>query len=179
MKYFILTNFNLDVDIKGHAILLEDIKRGHSARQIHFTDVPFIIMGTKRLDCAHGVDLCVSSKKKNRKTKLSRWKRLVFVRWCHKIIDKLKNLNYNVIGKSKSSIKGPIFEMNTQTTGRNIDSRLWAIPGVRFTFIWNKTGYYVEQRWKHSGKLSGTKYLKCSITIFLRIYLEQQRPCFP
>ena len=111
MKYFILTNFNLDLDIKGHAILLEDIKRGHSARQIHFTSVPFIIMFTKRLDCAHGVDLCVSSKKKKRKTKLSRWKRLVFVRWCHKIIEKLKNLDYNVIDKSKSFIKGPIFEM--------------------------------------------------------------------
>ena len=72
MKYFILTNFFLDVDIKGHAILFEDTKRGHSARQIYFTDVPFIIIGMKRLDCAHGVDRCVSSKKKEWKTKLTR-----------------------------------------------------------------------------------------------------------
>ena len=70
MKYFILTNFNLDVDVKGHAILFEDIKRGHSARQIYFTGVPFIIMGMKRLDCAHGVDHCVSSKKKRSENKI-------------------------------------------------------------------------------------------------------------
>ena len=64
VKYFIFTNFNLDVDIKGHATLFEDIKRGYSARKIHFTSVPVIIMGMKRLDCAHGVDRCVLSKKK-------------------------------------------------------------------------------------------------------------------
>ena len=88
-------------------------------------------------------------------------------------------IDYNVIGKSKSSIKGPIFEMNTQTTGRNINSTLWAIPGVKFTFIWNKTGYYVEQRCKHSGKLSGTKYLKCSITIFLKFIWSNRDHAFP
>ena len=35
----------------------------------------------------------------------------------------------------------------------NINSRLWVIPGVKFMFIWNKAGYYLEQRSKHSGKL--------------------------
>ena len=74
MKYFILANFNLDVDIKGHAILFEDIKRGHSARQIHFTGIPFIIMGMKRLDCVHGVDRCVSSKKKRTENKMKQVK---------------------------------------------------------------------------------------------------------
>ena len=74
MKHFILTNFNLDVDIKGHEILFEDIKRGHSARQIHFTGVPFIIMGMKRLDCAHGLDHCVSSKKKRTENKIKQVK---------------------------------------------------------------------------------------------------------
>ena len=76
MKYLILANFNLDVDIKGHAILFEDIKRGHSARQIHFTGVPFIIMGMKRLDCAHGVDRCVSSKKNRTENKITQVKAL-------------------------------------------------------------------------------------------------------
>ena len=84
-----------------------------------------------------------------------------------------------VIGKSKSSIKGPIFEMKTQTTGCNINVRLWAIPGVKLMPIWNKTGYYVEQNCKRSGKLSSTKYLTYSIKIFFQIYLEQQRPYFP
>ena len=70
MKYFILTNFNLDVDIEGHAILIGDIKRSHFAQQIYFTVVPFIIMGMKQLDCAHGADLCVSSKEKRTENKI-------------------------------------------------------------------------------------------------------------
>ena len=80
-----------------------------------------------------------------------------------------------VIGKSKSSIKGTIFEMKTQTTGCNINVRLWAIPGVKLMPIWNKTGYYVEQNCRRSGKLNSTY----SIKFFFQIYLEQQRPCFP
>ena len=70
MKYFILTNLNLYIDVKGHAILFEEIKRGHSARQIHFTSVPFIVMAMKRLDCGHDVDRCVSSKKKRTENKI-------------------------------------------------------------------------------------------------------------
>ena len=68
--------------------------------------------------------------------------------------------------------------MKTQTTGRNINSKLWAIPGVEIMFIWNKTGFYVEQRCKHSGKLSGTKYLKCSITIFLKFIQSNKDHAF-
>ena len=60
--------------------------------------------------------------------------------------------------------------MKTQMTGRNVNSRLCAITSVKFMFIWNKTEYYVKQRCKHSSKLSGTKYLKCSITIFLNLF---------
>ena len=70
MKYFNVTNSVLDSDIKGHAILFEDKKRGHSVRQIHFTGVLFIIMGMERLDCAHGVDRCISSKKKRMENKI-------------------------------------------------------------------------------------------------------------
>ena len=79
-------------------------------------------------------------------------------------------IDYSVIGKSKSFLKGPIFEIKTQMTGQNINSRLWAIPKVEFMFIWNKTGYYVEQRCKHSGKLSGSKYLKCKTYEYIYIY---------
>ena len=69
--------------------------------------------------------------------------------------------------------------MKTQATGQNINSRLWPIPGVKFMFIWNKAGYYVEQRSKYSGKLSGTKYLKCSITIFLKFIWSNRDHAFP
>ena len=79
--------------------------------------------------------------------------------------------DYNVIGKSKASAKGPIFEMKTQTTGCNINARLWSNPGVKFMFIWNKMEYHVEENCKHSGKLSGTKYLKCSITNFFNSFI--------
>ena len=69
--------------------------------------------------------------------------------------------------------------MKTQMTVRSINSRLCAIPGVKFMFIWNKTGYYVEHRCKHSGKLSGTKYLKCSIAIFLKFIWSNKGQAFP
>ena len=76
MKYFILTNFVLDVTVKGHAISFEYIKRGHSVRQIYFTGIPLVIMGMKRLGCAHGVDRCVSSKKKRMENKIKQVKAL-------------------------------------------------------------------------------------------------------
>ena len=60
--------------MKGHAILFEEIKRGHSARQIHFSSVPFIVMAMKRLDCGHDVDRCVSSKKKRTENKIKQVK---------------------------------------------------------------------------------------------------------
>ena len=37
----------LDVELKGHSILLEDIKRRDANQHIHFIGVPFIIMGMK------------------------------------------------------------------------------------------------------------------------------------
>ena len=74
MKYFILTDLNLHIDIKGHAILFEEIKRGHSAQQIHFIGVPFIGMGMKRLDCGHDIDRCASSKKKRTKNEIKQVK---------------------------------------------------------------------------------------------------------
>ena len=57
-------------------MLFEDIKRGHSVWQIYFTGVPFIIMGMKRLNCAHGVNHCVSSKKKRMENKIEQVKAL-------------------------------------------------------------------------------------------------------
>ena len=62
--------FLLDVELKGHSILFEDIKRRDANQQIHFIGVPFIIMGMKRLDCAHGVDRCISSKRKRMENKV-------------------------------------------------------------------------------------------------------------
>ena len=62
--------FLLDVELKGHSMLFEDIKRRDANQQIHFIGVPFIIMGMKRLDCVHGVDRCISSKRKRMKNKV-------------------------------------------------------------------------------------------------------------
>ena len=49
------------VELKGHSILFEDIKRRDVNQQIHFINVPFIMIGMKRLDCVYGVDRCISS----------------------------------------------------------------------------------------------------------------------
>ena len=62
--------FLLDVELKGHSMLFEDIKRRDANQQIHFIGVPFIIMSMKRLDCVHGVDRCISSKRKRMKNKV-------------------------------------------------------------------------------------------------------------
>ena len=55
----------LDIDKEGHAILLKDVKRKDSTQQVLFTGVPFIILGMKRLECAHVVSRCTSTKKKD------------------------------------------------------------------------------------------------------------------
>ena len=62
--------FLSDVELKGHAILFEDIKRRDANQQIHFVGVPFIIMGMKQLDCVHGVNGCISSKRKRMENKI-------------------------------------------------------------------------------------------------------------
>ena len=62
--------FLLDVELKGHSILFEYIKRRDANQQIHFIGVRFIIMGMKRLDCVHGVDCCISSKRKRLENKI-------------------------------------------------------------------------------------------------------------
>ena len=65
--------FLLDVEVKGHSILFEDIKRRDANQQIHFIGVPF---GMERLDCVHGVDSCISSKRKRMENKI---KEVIFV----------------------------------------------------------------------------------------------------
>ena len=62
--------FLLDFEVKGHSILFENIKRQDGNQQIHFIGVPVIIMGMKRLDCVHGMDPCISSKRKRMENKI-------------------------------------------------------------------------------------------------------------
>ena len=52
--------------------LFEDGQRKNSATQISFTGTPFIILGKKKLDSTHGVDRCISSKRKRLKAKLNK-----------------------------------------------------------------------------------------------------------
>ena len=68
--------FLLDVELEGHSILFEDVKPRDANQQIHFIGVPFIVMGVKRLDCVHGVDRCISSKRKRMENKI---KEVIFV----------------------------------------------------------------------------------------------------
>ena len=70
--------FLLDVELKRHSILFEDIKRRDVNKQIHFIGVTFIIMGMKRLDCVHGVDRCISSKRKRMENKVKEVRYVVF-----------------------------------------------------------------------------------------------------
>ena len=60
----------LNIDIEGHALLVEYVKRQGSSQQIPFTGVPFVILGMNRLDCTHGVDRYTSTKEKRLEKKV-------------------------------------------------------------------------------------------------------------
>ena len=53
-------------------MLFGDVQRKNSVTQIPFTETPFIILGKKKSDCAHGVDRCISSKRKRIQAKLNK-----------------------------------------------------------------------------------------------------------
>ena len=71
-KFEYIHDVDLDIDIKNHKILFEDIKRPDTAQQIPFTGVPFVILSKKRLDCTHGVDYNISTKNKRQEAKRSK-----------------------------------------------------------------------------------------------------------
>ena len=59
--------FLLDVEVKGHSILFEDMKRRVTNQQIHFIGASFIIMGMKLRPCAWSGSLYFFKEKKNGK----------------------------------------------------------------------------------------------------------------
>ena len=61
----------LEFDIKKHKILFEDVKQPNQRQQIEFSGIPFIIIGKKALDCTHGTDHSISTKKKAEAKKTS------------------------------------------------------------------------------------------------------------
>ena len=63
--------FLSDVELKGHAILFEDIKRRDANQQSHFIGVTIYYNGHEaQLDCVHGVNGCISSKRKRMENKI-------------------------------------------------------------------------------------------------------------
>ena len=64
--------FVVEVSIGKRKILFDDVQRKDSTTQIPFTGTPFIIIGKKKLDCTHGVDRCILSKRKCLQAKLSK-----------------------------------------------------------------------------------------------------------
>ena len=62
--------FLLEVELNGHSILFEDIKRRDANQQNHFVGVPLIVMDMKQLDCVRGVNRCISSKRKGMESKI-------------------------------------------------------------------------------------------------------------
>ena len=64
--------FVVEVSIGKRKILFEDVQRKNSATQFPFTGTPIIILGKKNLDCTHGVDRYISSKRKRLQAKLNK-----------------------------------------------------------------------------------------------------------
>ena len=77
----------LAVDIKPHKILFEDVKNVNSSRQIEFTGVPFVILGSKMMDCTHGIDHTLSRKRK----KLEQKKAMKVTYWITILLKLLGN----------------------------------------------------------------------------------------
>lgn len=68
--FFIIFQLFLDIDIKKHKILFEDIKLKDEKQQITYSGTPFVILGKKSLDCTHGTDHGKSKKAKRLEEKL-------------------------------------------------------------------------------------------------------------
>ena len=62
----------IDIEIRNKRILFQDVIRKDVKSQISFTGYPFAILGTKRLDCTHGVDRNSSKKKKYLENKIEK-----------------------------------------------------------------------------------------------------------
>ena len=73
--------FYVEVDIlKGHKIIFEDVKSDQQGQQLKFTGVPFVVLGSKNLDCMHGTDHAISRKKKAKAKKME--EKVVFFYFC-------------------------------------------------------------------------------------------------
>ena len=68
--YSTYTCIFIDIEISSKKILFQDVIRKGVKTQIPFTGYPFVILGTKHLDCTHGVDRNSSKKKKYLESKL-------------------------------------------------------------------------------------------------------------
>ena len=63
--------FVVEVSIGKRKILFDDVQLNDSTTQITFTGTSFIIFRKKELDCTHGVDRCILSKRKCLQAKLN------------------------------------------------------------------------------------------------------------
>ena len=62
-KYSTYVCIFIYIEIRNKKILFQDVIRKDVKSQISFTGYPFAILGTKCLDCTHGVDRNRSKKK--------------------------------------------------------------------------------------------------------------------
>ena len=62
----------IDIKISNKKILFQDVIRKGVKSQITFTDYPFLILGTKRLDCTNRVDPNSSKTRKNLERKIEK-----------------------------------------------------------------------------------------------------------
>ena len=62
----------VDIAIRNKKIFFQDVIRKDAKNQISFTGYSFAILGTKYLDCTHGVDRNSSEKKKYLENKMEK-----------------------------------------------------------------------------------------------------------
>ena len=50
--------------VKPYKILFKGVQNVNSSKQTEFTGVPFVVLGSKMMDCTHGTDLTLPRKRK-------------------------------------------------------------------------------------------------------------------
>ena len=61
---------SLGFELKGHKVLFQDKNIKDCSRHLQFTGIPFIILGSTVMECAHGKDRNITHKRKRLENKL-------------------------------------------------------------------------------------------------------------
>ena len=114
--------FKEGVDISKHKILFEDRKIENEDIQLKFNGYPFVILGTRYLECTHGKDQKESAKKK--KNNMQSIKTLFRNHGSYHRTQKKVGCSARILMRDVVFFPGYIAESNTEKRKRTISEKL-------------------------------------------------------